>query len=154
VSKATKTMARKRHDAPPPRRTAGVSLAEKRHVYRARAATKNGRTVTLAVAEYEALLRRVEDIEDARDVRLAEAQAGKRGYLPAAAVKRLIAGEHPLRVWREHRGLTLAELAAKAGARIGYVSEIETGKKPGSVRAYRALAGALGLTIEDLLPKE
>lgn len=37
---------------------------------------------------------------------------------------------------------------------VGYLSEIETGKKPGSVRAYRALAGALGLSVDDLLPND
>lgn len=35
---------------------------------------------------------------------------------------------------------------------VGYLSEIETGKKPGSVRAYRALADALALSVDDLLP--
>jgi hypothetical protein len=31
-------------------------------------------------------------------------------------------------------------------------SEIETKKKPGSIDAHRALAEALGLTIDDVVP--
>jgi transcriptional regulator with XRE-family HTH domain len=96
-------------------------------------------------------VRRLEDAEDARDLRTA-AEAESRIYLPIDAVKRMIAGEHPVRIWREQRGLTLADLAAKAAMQVGYLSEIETGKKPGSVRAYRALAGALGLSVDDLPP--
>jgi transcriptional regulator with XRE-family HTH domain len=32
-----------------------------------------------------------------------------------------------------------------------YISEIETGKKPGSIDAWRRLAAALDVTIDDLL---
>jgi len=117
-----------------------------------RKAMRKADTVTLSMAEYKRLLRRIEDAEDLRDLRVAEATATKRDYLPAALVKRILDGEHPARVWREHRAMTLARLATAAGMQQGYLSEIETGRKPGSVRAYRALAEALGVTIEDLLP--
>jgi hypothetical protein len=35
---------------------------------------------------------------------------------------------------------------------VGYLSEIETGKKPGSVDAYKALAKALDADISVLIP--
>jgi hypothetical protein len=70
--------------------------------------------------------------------------------VPATVVDRLIAGEHPVRVWRDHRGMTLEQLGAKANLSIGYLSEIEAGKKPGSIKALRALAGALDLDLDDL----
>lgn len=117
-----------------------------------RKAMRKADTVTLSMAEYRRLLRRIEDAEDLRDLRIAEATATKRDYLPAALVRRILAGEHPVRAWREHRAMTLARLATAAGMQQGYLSEIETGRKPGSVRAYRALAEALGVAIEDLLP--
>ena len=98
------------------------------------------------------MIARANDIEDARLLRAAEAGAGTRVYLPLDLVKRMNAGEHPVRVWRGFRGLTLSALAAKAKLPAGYLSEIETGKKPGSTRAFKALAAALGATVDDLLP--
>jgi DNA-binding XRE family transcriptional regulator len=115
-------------------------------------------TVSLSRAEYEALLDRIEDAEDRATIaehRAREATLGKSvaraNYLPAALVDRLIAGEHPLRVWREHRGLTGLQIAQASGVPQSYVSEIETRKKPGSLDAMAKLAKALGVTIDDLV---
>jgi transcriptional regulator with XRE-family HTH domain len=60
-------------------------------------------------------------------------------------------GESPVRVWREFRGLSLRALAAKSGVSPGYLSEIELGKKPGSVEAYKALAEALDTSVDWLV---
>jgi len=111
---------------------------------------KSADVVTLTRARYEALIERIEDLEDARIIREAEANRDRRSYLPIELAERIFAGEHPLRIWREHRALTLAALADKAHVPISYISEIETRKKPGSVAALKALAAALGLTIDDL----
>ena len=62
------------------------------------------------------------------------------------------AGEHPVRIWREHRGMTQVCLAEYAGIDRVYLSEIEGRKKPGSVAALRALAEALSVTTDDLVP--
>lgn len=105
---------------------------------------------TVTRAEYEALLERLEDIEDALRLREAE-PADRSDYMPAELVRRMVEGESPVRVWREHRGLSLKALAEKAGVRAGYLSEIENRKKPGSVAAFRALARALGVAVDDLL---
>jgi hypothetical protein len=105
-------------------------------------------------AEFNALSARLEDIEDAMALRAAAAQFDERDALPIAMVKRIQAGEHPLRIWRERRGLTLSALAKRADVQPGYLSEIEAGKKPGSVDAYRRAARALGVDIDDLVPTE
>jgi DNA-binding XRE family transcriptional regulator len=75
-------------------------------------------------------------------------------HYTAAEAKRLLAGESPLRIWREKRGLTQRALAAAAAIPAGYLNEIEKGKKPGSVAAYRTLATALAVPIEDLIGDE
>ena len=113
--------------------------------------------VVLTRAEYDALLAMRERLSELED-RL----AGKRaiegfhedptGFMPADMVKRLIAGESPVRLWRERRGLKANELAKKTGITGAYLSEIETGKKPGSIEALRKIARILGVLVDDLLP--
>ncbi len=102
--------------------------------------------------EFEALSARFEDLEDALALRTAAAAFDEKDTLPLAMVKRIHAGEHPLRIWRERRRLTLSALARRSGVRTSYLSEIEAGKKPGSVDAYRKAAAALGVEIDDLVP--
>lgn len=103
-------------------------------------------------AEYEGLLDRIEELEDSVRMRAAEARGTTPDAMPAELVKRMLAGEHPLRLWREHRGLTRAALAERAEVPPGYLSEIENGDKPGSMEAYRRLAKALEVTVSELMP--
>ena len=63
----------------------------------------------------------------------------------------LPAGENRVRVWREHRGLTVKALADKAGVTAAYLSQVETGKRDGTLGTYRKLAGALGVTLDELV---
>jgi DNA-binding XRE family transcriptional regulator len=114
-------------------------------------------TVTLSRAEYEALIERLEEAEDLATVASAEAREAALGkekaradYLPIELVRRLSIGEHPVRVWRAHRGLTREALAAAAGIAPSYLSEIETRRKPGSFTALAKLAAALHISLDDL----
>jgi DNA-binding Xre family transcriptional regulator len=114
-------------------------------------------TVTLSRAEYEALLERLEEAEDLAAITAGEAREAALGkekaradYLPIELVRRLSTGEHPVRVWRTHRGLTREALAAAAGIAPSYLSEIETRRKPGSFGALAKLAAALCVSLDDL----
>ena len=115
---------------------------------------EDGDTVVLRRADFEALLRQAEDAADTAQMREAEARvaAGEDEYVPIEITRRLIAGEVPVRVWREHRDLSARALAARAGISAAYLSQIETGKKPGSFEAMAKLARALGVAMEDLEP--
>ena len=115
-------------------------------------------SVTLRRADFEALLAAAEDAIDhaaidAQVLREAEhgTEAARANYLPGPLVDRLLAGESPVRVWREHRGITARQLAAEAGVSGSYLSEIETGRKPGSPVALRALAHVLRVPMDDLV---
>jgi len=119
--------------------------------------SEKNETVTLSRAEYEALIERLEDAEDLAAVAAAEAREAALGkaksradHLPIELVRRLSAGEHPVRVWRAHRGLTREALAAAAGIAPSYLSEIETRRKPGSFGALAKLAAALRISLDDL----
>jgi len=114
-------------------------------------------TVTLPRAEYEALISRLEDAEDNAALDRLEARIENQGfaaatadYLSAELVTRLVAGEHPIRIWRLHRGLTREALAATAGVSPSYLTEIETGRKTGSLHAIMKLAMALRVSLDDI----
>jgi ribosome-binding protein aMBF1 (putative translation factor) len=110
--------------------------------------------VILRRSEYDALMRRIEDLEDGHIVERTRSEKNRR-YMPVDVVKRLVSGEESkVRVWREHRGLTLRALAQKAEIAPAYLSEIETRKKPGSVKAVAALARTLDVQIEALIDHE
>ena len=96
----------------------------------------------------------LEDTVDAAQLREAETRvaAGEDKYLPIELARRLMAGEVPVPVWRQHRGLSARALASRAGVSAAYLSQIETGKKPGSFDAMAKLARALGVDMEDLEP--
>jgi hypothetical protein len=111
-------------------------------------------TVTLSRADYEAMVEALEDAADFAAIRdvSASVAASVDEYVPGAAIERLAAGEHPVRVWREHRGMTGRALAEAAHIPASYLCDIEAGHKPGSFQAMAAIAAALRLDMEDLKP--
>ncbi len=118
---------------------------------------KRSETVTLSRAKYERLLDELEDADDrviiaavaAREEALGK-EAARADALPLALVKQLSEGVHPVRVWRKHRNKTVSELAETTGIAQSYLSEIETGKKPGSLDAMIKIARALHVPLDDL----
>jgi transcriptional regulator with XRE-family HTH domain len=70
--------------------------------------------------------------------------------VPVEIADRLLAGDNPIRVWREHRGMTLAALKSKVGLSRGYLSDLENGKRVGPIGTLRKIAHALGLELDDL----
>jgi len=104
--------------------------------------------VILPLEEYERLVDAA-DVAAADKVR-SDVRAGRDELVPAAIVQRLLSGENPVRVWRSHRSLSSRELADRTGLSAPYISEIENGKKDGSVAAIRKIAAALGVDIDDL----
>ena len=97
-------------------------------------------------------LAEIEAQRDALALRLAMIEDGEAERVPAELAHRLMKGEAPVRVWREYRGISLHALADHAGISPSMLSEIETGKKDGSVRTLAALAKSLGVDVDDLLP--
>lgn len=110
----------------------------------------------LAYEDYQALRALADDAEDtAALVRFAKRYAaGKEEVVPAAVVDRLLAGEIPLRVWREHRGMTAAQVAAAVDITPAHVSKLESGKGDPSVAVLRRLAKVLRVSVEDLIGGE
>lgn len=107
----------------------------------------------LPINDYQDLLDIAEDREDGFAAAAAEQRRTEgEEYLPAEMVDRILNGESALKVWRKHRGMTLDHLAAEAGTRKSMLSEIENGKAQGKPALWRALADALGVSVDDILP--
>jgi DNA-binding XRE family transcriptional regulator len=106
----------------------------------------------LPFQEYETLLERLEDLEDARD--LQEYRANPDESLPAAFAGRLLEGENPIKLWREYRGMTQRGLAERVKVTVAHISQIESGKRECSVKLLRSLSKALNADIELLLLRE
>ena len=62
--------------------------------------------------------------------------------------------ESPVKILRKFRNLTQQELADAAGLSRPYLTEIEKMRKPGSIKALKAIAGALALDARYLLPPD
>ena len=106
----------------------------------------------LPYAEYKALRELADDADDAAALlRFAKRYAkGEVETVPIEVVDRLLAGESPLRVWREHRGMTAAQLASAADVTPAHVSKLESGKGEPSVALLKKLAKVLAVQLEDL----
>lgn len=115
---------------------------------------KNGHPefVVIPYEDYRHFLELLEDEADARVV--AEFQeaytAGREFLVPDEIVRRELAGESPIKLWREHRGLTQQELAGRVGISKPYLSQIETGKRQGTVETLSAIARSLDVPLDVL----
>ena len=102
----------------------------------------------LPIDEYERLL---EVADEAAGIRAFDAyKATRPETFPDEVASRLLNGEHPVKVFREHRGITQTQLAESAGLRQAYVSQIEAGSRVGTVDVLKRVAEALRVDLEDL----
>lgn len=86
--------------------------------------------------------------------RLAAIETANEERIPWDMHKRLMAGEVPVKVWREHRGLLLADLARQAGIAEPLLADYEAeGAEPG-LRQMSRIAKALGVEVDLLVPVE
>lgn len=110
------------------------------------------RLVILSEADYAALLCAAEDNADRETLaRFRRALAsGEEELIPSDVVDRLLRGENRIRVWREHRGLSAKTLAEAAGIAQPFLSQIETGRRDGTVETLRKIADALNVTLDDI----
>ncbi len=109
--------------------------------------------VALSREAYERLVEAAEDAADSAAIARFEQRlaAGEEEFVPSTMVDRILAGENLVRVWREHRGLTVSALAEMAGIAQPYLSQIETGKREGTLQTMKKIAGALRVKLDDLV---
>ena len=108
----------------------------------------------LPEAEFERLTALAEDTLDARTLAASRAriEAGTDELLSEADLDALRAAPTPLAFGRERRGIEASTLAERAGITEPDLAAMERGAFVGNTTGYRALAEALGVEIDDLLP--
>lgn len=118
--------------------------------------TPNGERLAVMPAEdYEALAASVDEVDETETAALAaeirRLREQDRGEpLGIAEFRRILAGESPVRVWRQWRGFSLRVLASRLGMSAGYLSDIENGRKEGSMETLQAIARELSVNVDDL----
>ena len=107
--------------------------------------------VVLPIENYREIISLLDDTEDfsAIDRALIEDKAGE--TVPSETVYAILNGVPPLRAWRQCRGFTLESLAERVGVSKGYLSQIENGRKPGTLGILRRISIVLSVTIDDLV---
>ena len=88
--------------------------------------------------EYQALLRAAEG-------------RGLEPPVPGEVRQAIAAGVHPVRAWREQRGLNQGQLAAMIGISRAYLAQIEGGERTGTLEVMARVARALDRRLEDLI---
>jgi len=109
-----------------------------------------------AVVPMDIWLKVRDRVEDQEDVILFDmAKREDDGFhIPANVLKGELAGENPIKLWREQRLFTLETLAAAAGISKAYLSQIENGKRTGTLRVIKALAKKMEVPVDLLVSNE
>ncbi|NMC54837.1 MAG: helix-turn-helix transcriptional regulator [Chloroflexi bacterium] len=109
-----------------------------------------------AVLPYEQYLQLVEkaellqDIQDYDSIKTA-LERGEEELIPAEVLNAVLAGENPIRVWREYRGLSQSVLAEKTDISVPYLSQLESKKRKGSLKVLSTIAQGLGIPLDLIL---
>ena len=88
--------------------------------------------------EYQALLRAAEG-------------RGLQPPIPAEVRQAIAEGVHPVRAWREQRGLNQGQLASMVGISRAYLAQIEGGERTGTLEVMARIARALDRPLETLI---
>jgi DNA-binding XRE family transcriptional regulator len=109
--------------------------------------------VVVPAKDYYQLIEAAEMAEDvaAYDEIKKKLAAGEEEFIPSEYVYRMLDGENRVAVWREFRGMTSKQLAEAAGITQAYLSQIETGKRDGTVGTMKKIAEALKVGIDELV---
>jgi DNA-binding XRE family transcriptional regulator len=109
-----------------------------------------------AVIPYEVYLRLVEQAEMLEDVQdfdkyKADLANGAVETIPSEVLYAIMDGTNPIRAFRELRGMTQEVMAKSADITVPYLSQLESGKRKGSLEVMVRVAKALDVDLEMLV---
>jgi len=77
---------------------------------------------------------------------------GRESILPDNILQELsLEKSNPIKIIRKYRGMTQDDLASAVGVSRPYLTEIETGRKDGSIKTLKSIAKALNVSLEFLV---
>lgn len=108
-----------------------------------------------AVVPMDKLQSLIDDAEMLADVKAYDAakarlDRGEDEPIPLAITERRLAGESPVKIWREYRGLTQDGLAKISKVSRGMIAAIEAKHRKGGIGTLKKLAIALRVDLENL----
>ena len=114
---------------------------------------KGKKYAVLPLEAWEKLQEYIEDLQDIADCNEIKAriERGDGEYFPSGVVDALIDGENKIKVFREYRKMTQAQLAEKTGLSTVMIKKLEAGETDGSVKSLKAIAQALNLDVDDII---
>jgi DNA-binding XRE family transcriptional regulator len=86
----------------------------------------------------------------AYDAVKARIERGEDEIVPFAITERRMAGDNPVKIWREYRELTQEGLAAASKVSREMIAAIEAGHKKGGIQMLKKLATALNVDLDDI----
>jgi hypothetical protein len=106
-----------------------------------------------AILPYSEYLKLLEDHDDNEKINVFKNKlaSGQEELIPKDLVNRIIAGENPIKIYREFRKFTLSGFAAKTKLSVPYLSQLEHNERKGSFESLKKIAAVLGVSIDDLV---
>jgi DNA-binding XRE family transcriptional regulator len=105
-------------------------------------------------ADYIQLVEKAEMAQDVQDYDSAKAalEHGDDELVPSEVIYAILDGGNPIKIWREYRGMSQHEMAENAGISGPYLSQLETNKRKGSLGVLSAIAKALRVSLDHIVP--
>lgn len=113
----------------------------------------NKQYAMIPMDEYEDMMDDLQDMQEIGKILEIHRQikTGEMPTYPASVVNALINGVNPVKVYREHKGLTQQELADKIGKSVAMIRKIENGESEASVSTMKAIANVLDTDVDSLI---
>lgn len=107
----------------------------------------------LPIDEFNRLIEPLEDAEDAATLErlAADVASGDEKTYPHEVIQALVDGVHPVKVFREYRNMTPAQLASACNVTPAHIYQIESGKRSMSVDVLRKMAQSLDVDADMLI---
>lgn len=120
---------------------------------------KKGDKPEWAVLPYEEYIQLIENLEMAQDIQdydnaKAALDGGEDELIPSEVIYAILDGANAIKTWREYRIMSQYELAEKAGISVPYLSQLETNKRKGSLTVLSAIAKALNISLDHIVPPQ
>jgi len=107
--------------------------------------------VVIPIDEWHRIEATLEDRSDAAAMRAFLKHPSE--TFPDSVVAAILDGTHPIKAFREYRGMTQAKLAQAVGSSAVYISQIERGGRRAGRKLLAKLGKVLGVT-PDLLTRD